>query len=661
MEASLQINFSPSQDRIDPYWLRMELVEKDNLMTVGEAANIIDELYHTSICGESTPLTPTETGEAPEPLASDWTAALQKLSLPSCEALDQMNQGNPGGYEVDIKVFRSHQTEIYKLILSNGYASAPRRTLETVELTLTVENQSSIALDTPIYRRPHIAWTDIDGPDIHIMGNTLYWEGSVTGTIRAEFGTVYDLIHIRVTGTQTPQHIIEGTVEDQWLGVGFYSGSEEGTELTEVQDIQCSALAFYHFQYEELILNKPSTDDDGTVDSNLESAICMQQGSTTVEDGDDDFDPDKAIEQCKANCAKRYKGDAAAIAACQKECVPECVKHISFITICVCGGDRSIGFDSIPTPCPPGVSDGSSLGGTSEWTGGTRFIDCGPDGEVHDATFYEQKCCESPGDIGLPACEEHHGPFTNKQLDDDQKEAITTRYGADAKIIMVGPLEGSCGETITTQDIPSGNCCEGVSTIIWDYDESVEVIADNSFGMVEVQGGQAPYSWKVRGTGFAFNEAGTVRDAITDVPAITIYTKDSCGNAWVTVTDGCSSDSESIRSTEGQFEGNCYAYGFEITGTTTTVGFDMRLNTECVPQEFDHGIQECYIGNFYTFIWWETASPHWANYAIYASYLNKQSMDSKIIPFVSQYYNTAFYGDTTSPHDVETCGCTWGC
>ncbi|MCG8688648.1 MAG: hypothetical protein MI892_27505, partial [Desulfobacterales bacterium] len=60
-----------------------------------------------------------------------------------------------------------------------------------------------------------------------------------------------------------------------------------------------------------------------------------------------------------------------------------------------------------------------------------------------------------------------------------------------------------------------------------------------------------PYSWKVRGQGFYTNKACTERDAITSIPVLKIYTKNSCGVCAVYVTDGCSSDTGEVLSTVG--------------------------------------------------------------------------------------------------------------
>jgi len=552
-EHSLTINFGLGKSLVDPYWLRMELVEPDDgQMTVGEAAEFIDSLYDTSICGE------VDSQPEPEkPDGTDWDRALDLLTLPTCDALAAFEEaGDPGAYDVQIRVYRSHQGEVYKLVLSNGSVTGgPARTEEDRVITLDIENQSSITLDTPIVRNLFAAWQGVDGPDIHVVGNTFYWEGNFTGVLRAEFVTVFDLISIHVTGIEnTESEVITGSSPEGWLGEGWYSGSEDGDELDEVKDIKCACLAFYHYMYELLVLSKPETDE--SVEEEEAAAICRYAGSTHVE-GDAGLGDDEewTREACIAECNERY-ADSSYLSKCLEYCNRVCFKNVKYNTICACGGDKSTATEKEPTPCPPGYNTGSTLSGEAE-AGGEKYIDCGVD-DVNDPAFYEQKCCDEWsdlfGDTPLPLCEEHHAPFTGQPPTEKQTQDIKQAHGNNAKIIPVGPLEGKCGEIITTQDVGQQDCCDEVSQLLWDYDNSAVTVTPGSFAVVLVTGGTLPLNVSVRGDGFWLDAAHTIRDGIVNGRSIEIHADaDACGAAAVGIDDGCSSVSSYVRSTEGHW------------------------------------------------------------------------------------------------------------
>lgn len=524
-EQSLQINFSLAGGRpVDPYWLRMEMVKNDDTqMTVGEAAGIIDALYDVSICGR-TDDEPQTIEEQEQPTADDWRAALARLRYPSCEALAAA-EDDMGAYDAQIKVYRSHQGELYKMLLSAGDIRSVVRTEERVTLTLDIEEKSYITLDVPIVHSPVIAWQGVDGPDIRIIGNTLYWDEVFTGVLRAEFNTIYDLVDVHVHGiTNEDSEIVSGSSGDgRWLGTGWYSGDEDGTELLDVKDIECAVLAFYHYQFETITLHKPEIDESVPIDDIM--AICEWTGSTTVP-GDGDFGRDG-----------------------------ECFKAVKSIEICECGGKRTTTRKEIKTGCPPGVNKGTTVNKGKEEAGGFDFVDCGGDDEVSSAAFYEKTCCEEISDDHedfLPKCKERHSRYTGNCIPDH--EWLKKAYGNDAQIIMVGAKHGVCGELIVTQDTSGADCCDGVSALSWDTENSGDIVTPGSTSGVAVLGGKLPLEVSIRGAGFYLDPDLTVRDGTVDGRSIMIFASpDACGYANISVADGCSKTSGGIKSTEGQW------------------------------------------------------------------------------------------------------------
>lgn len=537
---------------LDPYWLRMEVVEPPDIeMTIAEAADFIDELYGTSICGEEDIEINPITHDVEEPTATDWDRAFDTINLVACQALSSEAAGDSGAYDTQIKVFRSHRRELYKLVLSNGTAGAPQLTTERISVVLDIEEQSSITLESPIISRPVISWSGGGGPSISIIGNTLTWGGVYTGTLLAEYNTEYDLINIHVNGivNTTPQ-IITGT-DNTWLGTGWYSGDEDGSEITDIQNIECSVLAFYHYQYEELILNSP--DDEGVSDTDLEE-IC-DYADTTHSDGDVTFKgPDISEEACIKSCDRSHSSWSQSLQDCYDACKKSCYKRVRYNEFCECGGDdMGDNTDQYPVPCPPGFSDGSNVNpGAAAEEGGIRFIDCDNSDGIADPEFYENRCCIPPEDAdNLPDCIESYGPYTGKSLTADEAQAIIQQYGSKTKIIMVGPATGACGKTITTQDIPTENCCEFVDPIVWDDENSVEVLAPLHNGYVSVTGGADILTWSVRGLDITFE--GGYRDVVAGRTVRLIAGEDFCGSCNITVDDTCSSVTGLVMSTIGEW------------------------------------------------------------------------------------------------------------
>ena len=167
----------------------------------------------------------------------------------------------------------------------------------------------------------------------------------------------------------------------------------------------------------------------------------------------------------------------------------------------------------------------------------------------------EDLCCEP---TNMPPClekTEDWAGYTEEEILDRLGIDVADGRDAAGNIVEVRLLnrnsDGLCGKQVTKQIKQQKACCDGVEAIAWDYDNSAEVIADGSSGLVFVTGGVTPYSWSVRGDGFSLDASGYIRDGQTIEPSVRIYTSNSCGPCAVYVTDGCSSTDESVRSSLG--------------------------------------------------------------------------------------------------------------
>lgn len=538
-EHQLSLNLVAAGVLIDPYWFNME-IKKDALqdgMTVAEAATVIDATYNIKACEPAETQqhdiwTPTDSGtnkniwtdakntiaEAADTLEakkrfaaslSDYTqnCAHSLLAIPELIA-----------YDVTLKIFRSHQSELYKLQMANGTAGPAIKFEGRVVHTVDIDNASSHTFDNPIIRRPVMSWQGFSGPKIHIKGNTAYWEGTVNGILRAEFGTEWDEVTIHVTGDFADSSMIEGT-DNSVMGTGWYSGSESGEEINDYQDVECSVLAFYHFEYEELILNKPEKDESTTETDKLN--ICHFVNSTK----DDSSSGDEP-------------GDDEEQAMCQQ--------HVNETVVCQCDGDERHDGHYEPVVCPDGVRGGSTLQGSVDRR---TYKDCGYRDKANNPAYYEDQCCELPAEaeVSLPLCMEMVTRFTG----DGQGEVDRSKYPEGTNFVTVSPVDGQCGEHTVKQVVASNNCCVGVPAITWDDENSVEVMADNTQAVVAVTPGKGPYKWSVRGQGFTFT--GGLRDIITDSNAAYIITENACGVAAIAVSDMCSSTSGAVKSTDGQW------------------------------------------------------------------------------------------------------------
>lgn len=173
-----------------------------------------------------------------------------------------------------------------------------------------------------------------------------------------------------------------------------------------------------------------------------------------------------------------------------------------------------------------------------------------------DPYYYFEQCCEWPSGINPNRCDTRTEPNPGgKTLPQETIDKLTNEWPGPIEFIGVGP-DGpdGCGKIYYEQKVNRRPCCDEVEPMAWDSDFSVEILAPGTRGIVGVIGGRPPYSWSIRGTGFALNAEGTIRDGVSNDSRIWVYAgPDACGTAQITVDDGCSVVSGLIRATVGRW------------------------------------------------------------------------------------------------------------
>ena len=449
----------------DEYWLTIEQVVEDERATVGFVADTIDALFDTTLCVESQDEEPAAPEEPVTPDSfEDMDDVLDKIGektevdMSACEML------RSGTYQTDLKIIRSHPDVPYTLRLSVGKIIETVLSSESVSINQNVKNESSVILPFPVQTGLRVSWLGqvigkngvITPPAIQALGNTLFWGVEVTGSLRAEFGTLYDLVTVEIPGI--PNYV--------------------GSELGESQG--ANILAFYHYHVYRADINPPE------VDEGLFEEVCGYSALTRVP-------PDEEPEL---------------------EPPPEPVIQYGCIDY----------FPLAPFGSPV----------TEPW-------------------FFREKCCVDG---------QHDGCSTRtsrieggKDLSQEIRNQMTLEWLGPIEFIPLGPITPyGCGTRYEETVIRPKNCCDEAMPIVWDSENSVEVLAPNTAGFVQVVGGAPPYHWSVRGQGFALNQQGNLRDGFSDSPRVWIYAlHNACGFAPIEVTDGCSVISDGIRSTVGSW------------------------------------------------------------------------------------------------------------
>lgn len=267
---TLRLVADPAAGTIAPeigYWLTIEQVVPDDRITTGQAADMIDALFDLTPCKD-----PIESGTEPvEEPPADMEEALDKIAEKVEVDLTACERRLTGTYQTDLKIARSHQDIPYTLRLSVGEILETVIVESQVAENVDVKAASSVQLTMPVQSGLACTWLGtvygpngaIDPPVIKAAGSTLFWAGEATGTIRAEYASIHDLVTVEIPG------------------VPYYVGTDRG------EPQESTALAFYHYQVFPCDISPPEEEDEATL-----AEVCGWDSSSHTFEEEEEPEPE---------------------------------------------------------------------------------------------------------------------------------------------------------------------------------------------------------------------------------------------------------------------------------------------------------------------------------------------------------------------------------
>lgn len=206
------------------------------------------------------------------------------------------------------------------------------------------------------------------------------------------------------------------------------------------------------------------------------------------------------------------------------------------------------------------------------------------------------QCCET---VSADPCVEvgRSEPYVSADKEDLNLEKLLNEARAahpgknivGVQVVDVGP-KGDCG-TMYTEWSGRENCCDGVEPLGVNTDESVEILGDFSSGVIAITGGRPPFNISVRGSGFFLNSNHSFRDGVVSGRLFSVFTADACGPCDVSIGDGCSSVTASLKSENGNW---VQVFGTNDGGASNYPGGCPAIFEESTP--VSSSISERYYG-----------------------------------------------------------------
>lgn len=533
------VNFSLSESEIpkEEWWLRMEEPVATDIATVADAAEIIDSLYDLDPCfGQNVQ---NENGTVPpeEPTKDKLKqVARAKVDIAECARMRM------GDYTKIIHIYKSHPPLPYKLRVDVGEIKSTTTTYKDIAKTIAVKDVSFIRLDMPVVSGLVASWAGsvvdstgtINPPVLKLVyGNTIFWNKTVTGTLKIQYRTIFDIVTIFVPG------------------IPNYVGSPNGKPQ------ECNILAFYHFQTFKLTINAP--DKDSKADEAKLAEICGWYESGTP-DSDDEPEPDtpEPEDGPELGCLE-YSQTLADPAYYEEKCcvpppfgLPDCKRY------------------AVPKPLN-GMDPLDVAKYSAGHNGPVEFIGIGPGPEGCGRLIYSQKvkpkaCCDE-----IVPMSPHPDNPTSISLGQtivlrvlDGVPNLYWEWKASGGLLFVNgqstiitgnaasvyaPLEGVCGNA----SIQIEDGCDRLHIPLDVPTTSLVIspvgapISPNTWIGLSVAGGAGPFIWALE-QGLSLVSGQGTRN-------ILIWTTEEfCGSSAASVVDGCGDgDSINIQSTEGYF------------------------------------------------------------------------------------------------------------
>lgn len=362
MTDSILINYSNEQDgesAVAGYWIRIEQIASEDPLTVEEAAELTDALYDIDPC-----IAKTEAEkEEEEPVEYPDPPTEEKLYKTAEDIfgndLEACRSELSGDYTVRADIIRSHLNEQYTLELSSGKVVQTQQIYEVKRLRLIADNTNNVDLKYPVTKSIKLAWIGsvynetgrVDPPQFQIIGSKVFWEGNVSGVIRAEFTTQFDRVTIDVPGVL-----------------------REGSELIGDSE-PINIVALYHFMMFPATLEPPNDDNGLSKGALLQLCGFMENGELGgVDEGDGTDEPVDPAEPPKYGC-QDYSAQLGSASFYEETCCEEGYGPACRHETQANPGGKSISQEDIDY-----YTKGSPIGpsGTPVPTGTTEFIPVNP-------------------------------------------------------------------------------------------------------------------------------------------------------------------------------------------------------------------------------------------------------------------------------------------
>jgi hypothetical protein len=533
---TLSLTFQNPDILSDSYWVRLRQEEyQSDLISIAEVAEVLDSVYDIDPCENSDFL---NGGGIPEPVEDSEEKLKEAFGA---LGYDPDPFDDYGRYTVTLYVYRSHMNKTYKLVLSTGMIL--QTVLKTKEVSEIVQvSGKKVTLNYTIYAG---ASTNAPGNITECNGSTVLLSEDVFGYYSFTYTTQYDEVTVKVSGKLT----------------------SEGWESQE-----CLCTVFFQGLTDQLLISPPEKDN---------KFISVAGDTSDTEETSSETSDDvcyKGLDHTKfCNCGVGVGVDLDFRTVGGMSRVVEQYTEIIEVP-CSEGGDTTI--DGLFT---------TSINRTSV----VEYVDC-PDEFWEGSTeeFYIEKCCESPPygidfPYSLPKCLSYFRMWLGGVGINGGIEKYKNLYGENVRLIPISPEERNeagfpiCGIWETYQDVQAKNCCDDPSyeDIEINEDDSAEVIADYSYGIVFWTKGISPYTVSVAGGGFYLDELYTVKSAVTENSYIRVFTEDACGTCTVTIDDGCSTVSHIIMADSGVWVFDSNTCGLSPPGDVSEL--DSASKTSC--------------------------------------------------------------------------------
>ena len=550
MNNKISIPFSSKEELslISTYFARMEVVEDDGEETVSmkEAVTVIDGMYDVAPCIDDASLI----GQKPE------------LEFTEKEAKERLSNGFNGinynpckfdkgtfDYTAQLKIFRSHPKEPYKLLLDISHA--------TKEVTNSDGSVSPFEVLDPNQKDPKILSTKKVVDNIVMLekfdeNGILDVKYPITGNLKCEGYEIisYDGSVILVKPKDfSPYTKISFDTEYDLVTVKVFGGDNSS------KSCECRLL------YMELVIRETIDPPEEDIDA-VTLIGCKYDEDEEEEEEEEEKDP--------------------------------CFKRFIYRDICDCSGTVKDSYDEVrQVTCPESGFKSNSVAGayTNEWEAEKidQYVSCEDEiWEGHEKEFYEENCCEPPPwKKGLPTCQHRTRTWFGGADIIKGRDHYYNNAFHDEQVILIPVYPPSsipgkgwiCGTIETIYEVESKDCCddEFLTEIVYDTENSADIINDNSSGAIYWSGGKSPYTVSIRGSGFWLDKNFTITNAETNGTGVRIYTDDACGVCNINIDDGCSTARGKVSSTSGNWVLNpdkglldCTALGGDFTESQST-------------------------------------------------------------------------------------------